>query len=72
MATRGPLTPDHVIRTKRDALIVDGPAEEAVAHYAERYRAYFDRHTDGTENCLDPAPRWAGWPGGGVVAVLRW
>ncbi|GAA4949287.1 bifunctional aldolase/short-chain dehydrogenase [Yinghuangia aomiensis] len=55
VATRGPATPDHVIRTKRTALV--GTDVEA---YAADYDAYFGRnHTRrGTElNRLDPAPR---------------
>ncbi len=52
---QGPLTPDHVIRTKRIPLVgrdVDG--------YADRYRAYFDEHVSrrgGGLTMLDPAPR---------------
>ena len=38
LATRGPTTPDHVIRTKRVALIVEGDPEEAVATFGEAYR----------------------------------
>jgi len=68
LATRGPLTPDHVIRTKRAALVLRADVDAAVDQYAENYRAYFDRYTDGTLNCLDPAPRWALWPDVGVVA----
>jgi rhamnose utilization protein RhaD (predicted bifunctional aldolase and dehydrogenase)/NAD(P)-dependent dehydrogenase (short-subunit alcohol dehydrogenase family) len=55
VATRGPLTPDHVIRTKRIPLLgtdVDG--------YVKAYRAYFEEyeHRRGTPlTMLDPAPR---------------
>lgn len=72
IASRGPLTPDHVIRTKRVPLILDGDAEAAVKRYGEDYRAYFERNASlrNTDNltCLDPAPRWAVWPGRGVLA----
>lgn len=52
LATRGVASPDHVIRTKSEVLWLprqvwrEGRAglEQAVAGYAERYRAYFDRH----------------------------
>lgn len=64
---RGPLTPDHVIRTKRTALIVDEDVDAAVDAYATDYRGYFDKHTDGTLQCLDAAPRWGVWPGHGVL-----
>lgn len=55
LATRGPLTPDHVIRTKRTPMIGTD-----VAGYAHAYRRYFADHADGTTETLtmlDPAPR---------------
>ncbi|MDB5096953.1 MAG: short-chain dehydrogenase [Cyanobacteria bacterium RYN_339] len=64
VSQRGPLTPDHVIQTKRVPLIVGSDVEA----YEAAYRAYFDRNTDGKLTCLDPAPRWAVWPGHGTVA----
>ena len=68
IAGRGPVTPDHIIRTKRVPLFVSDDVEGDVARYGEAYRAYFARHTDGGQACLDPAPRWAVWPGQGVVS----
>lgn len=69
LATRGLLTPDHVIRTKRIPLVVSGEGPDAdVARYAASYDEYFSRHTDGALARLDPAPRWALWPGRGSVA----
>jgi rhamnose utilization protein RhaD (predicted bifunctional aldolase and dehydrogenase)/NAD(P)-dependent dehydrogenase (short-subunit alcohol dehydrogenase family) len=64
IATRGPLTPDHIIRTKQSPLLIPGNDDgehDPVAVYAERYRAYFDRNADARQTCLDPAPRWALW-----------
>jgi rhamnose utilization protein RhaD (predicted bifunctional aldolase and dehydrogenase)/NAD(P)-dependent dehydrogenase (short-subunit alcohol dehydrogenase family) len=55
VASRGPLTPDHVIRTKRVPLI--GRDVEA---YAAAYRAYFEEHAADSPTplkMLDPAPR---------------
>ena len=68
IATRGPLTPDHVIRTKRVPLIVDGDPASAVDIFAQKYQAYFEENTDGTLTILDSAPRWAVWPTKGTVA----
>lgn len=68
IATRGPLTPDHVIRTKRVPLIVTGDAELDTARYIDDYHAYFERNNDDDLTCLDPAPRWAVWPGRGILA----
>jgi len=39
-----------------------------VDRFAEGYRAYFERHDDGTLTRLDAAPRWALWPGHGSVS----
>lgn len=70
IATRGPLTPDHVIRTKVIPLVLgDEPAADAIAAYADAYRAYFARHASSDLRCLDPAPRWIVWPGRGTVAI---
>jgi rhamnose utilization protein RhaD (predicted bifunctional aldolase and dehydrogenase)/NAD(P)-dependent dehydrogenase (short-subunit alcohol dehydrogenase family) len=52
IATRGPATPDHVIRTKRVPMI-----GRDVAGYAESYARYFEEHGDSSLNMLDPAPR---------------
>ncbi len=68
IACRGPLTPDHVIRTKRVPLVVGGDVEADVTRYGEDYRAYFRRHAHAGLTCLDPAPRWAVWPGQGTLA----
>lgn len=71
VAARGPLTPDHVIRTKRAALFVDGDPAASVDAYAQDYRAYFERNAESHLVALDPAPRWAVWPGRGTVAFGR-
>ncbi|MBX3276138.1 MAG: bifunctional aldolase/short-chain dehydrogenase [Sandaracinaceae bacterium] len=68
IATRGPVTPDHVIRTKAVPLVAGTDASADVAAYADAYRAYFARNDDGSRTMLDPAPRWALWPARGLVA----
>lgn len=55
LAGRGPLTPDHIIRTKRVPMI-----GRDVDRYAAAYREYFEahRHRGRTElTMLDPGPR---------------
>ncbi|HEY9761798.1 MAG TPA: SDR family NAD(P)-dependent oxidoreductase, partial [Trichocoleus sp.] len=71
IATRGPITPDHVIRTKPTPVILGATPEADIHTYAEKYQAYFDRNTDGSLTCLDPAPRWGVWPGYGTLAFDR-
>lgn len=67
LATRGPLTPDHVIRTKRHPLIGTD-----VDRYAEEYRQYFhtNEYRARTElTMLDPAPRIVLDPELGMLAI---
>lgn len=67
IGTRGTLTPDHTIRTKRIPVVVGDDMEASVRAYAEEYAAYFQRNHKG-ETMLDPAPRFALWPGQGIVS----
>ncbi|MCK4809942.1 MAG: bifunctional aldolase/short-chain dehydrogenase [Candidatus Omnitrophica bacterium] len=71
IATRGPLTPDHVIRTKPIPVIMGKDLEKDITQYSQSYKKYFERHTDGQLTCLNPAPCWAVWPGYGTVAFSR-
>ncbi len=66
---RGPLTPDHVIRTKPLPLVLEGDSEAAVARYGSDYGKYFQRHAGPGLAQLDPAPRWGIWPGHGTLAI---
>ena len=70
-ASAGPVTPDHVIRTKPKPLILPAPdagslqsfagsAKAAVARYAADYERYFTRNNEragGIKTPLDPMPR---------------
>jgi len=67
-ATRGPITPDHVIRTKRIPVILNGNSEKAVKGFVEDYQKYFEEFKHGSLVSLDPAPRWGVWPGHGTLA----
>jgi rhamnose utilization protein RhaD (predicted bifunctional aldolase and dehydrogenase)/NAD(P)-dependent dehydrogenase (short-subunit alcohol dehydrogenase family) len=69
LAGRGPLTPDHVIRTKPLPLVASGRWIDAVANYGERYDRYFERLHRPEHAKLDSAPRWVVWPGTGFVTV---
>ncbi|HEY2595629.1 MAG TPA: bifunctional aldolase/short-chain dehydrogenase [Chloroflexota bacterium] len=55
ISQQGPVTPDHVIRTRRVAQI-----GRDVARYATEYAAYFEEHAPAAQQplkMLDPAPR---------------
>lgn len=83
LAERGPLTPDHVIRTKERPLWLDGveiarpePLRErlgqALARYRDRYAAYFARQSARSGRSpvrLDPNPTVLLLPGLGLVGV---
>ncbi|UCB55089.1 MAG: bifunctional aldolase/short-chain dehydrogenase [Thiotrichales bacterium] len=71
IATRGPLTPDHIIRTKQSPLIVPADADKentAVSDFAAAYQAYYERNSSAQQRCLDLAPRWAVWKQHGLLA----
>ena len=65
---RGPLTPDHVIHTKRTPLVLAQDAEPAVAGYEREYLEYFERNASPALKVLDAAPRWVVWPDHGVIS----
>ena len=83
LTARGPVTPDHVIRTRPrpmwlSAVPDDGPeslraaAEAAVTAHAAWYRGYYDRGSAALGRALvplDPLPRIVYVPGAGALAL---
>ncbi|MFT5235265.1 MAG: rhamnose utilization protein RhaD (predicted bifunctional aldolase and dehydrogenase) [Shewanella sp.] len=67
IATRGPLTPDHVIRTKRVPVIFDENIEAELSEYASKYIEYFEAHQHG-ETMLNYAPNFAIWKGKAAIS----
>ena len=68
IAGRGPLTADHIIRTKPRPVMLGTDIQNNIDDYVSAYIEYFNRNTDGQVAMLDPAPRWAIWPGFGTIA----
>jgi rhamnose utilization protein RhaD (predicted bifunctional aldolase and dehydrogenase)/NAD(P)-dependent dehydrogenase (short-subunit alcohol dehydrogenase family) len=71
IATRGPITPDHVIRTKRIPVVIDShpaPGVPEVDMFVGSYEAYFERHNRSGLRILDPAPRFGIWRDTGSIA----
>lgn len=69
LSQQGPVTPDHIIRTKRLPLL--GTDVDA---YARDYKSYFDEHapqSKETKSMLDPAPRLVLDPEFGLAAAGR-
>jgi len=59
-ATRGVLTPEHILRTKHQPLIVeDNNIAEALEEFMEGYKEYFETFSTGKEIMLNPAPNYA-------------
>ena len=68
LASRGCLTPDHVIHVKSWPATVSASVQQDVTRFAADYEAYFSRHAEVGLTQLDPGPRWALWPDHGTVA----
>lgn len=78
LATRGVATPDHVIRTKAEPLVLRRDAQDpatmraAVEAFALRYRGYFDAHApfvSEPKKMLSPMPGLVWLEGAGIVGV---
>ncbi len=72
ITSRGPITPDHVIRTKRTAAILESSSDHGddvpeIGTFVEDYERYFAKHNDGQLTMLDSAPRWAVWKHHGTL-----
>ena len=59
IASRGVLTPEHIIRTKRTPMIIEnGNIQEALDFFEEEYVEYYNQFTS-NEIMLNPTPNWA-------------
>jgi len=68
LSTRGPLTPDHSIRTKRIPAVIGEDPSADVSAYAEAYRAYFEKNKEAGQQILPQDPRFSVWKNKGVVS----
>lgn len=68
LASRGPLTPTHIIKTKRVPLILeDNNIQKAIGRYIEDYIYYFNKFNS-DEIMLNPAPNYAVVKNFGVIS----
>jgi rhamnose utilization protein RhaD (predicted bifunctional aldolase and dehydrogenase) len=63
---KGPLTPEHVIRTKPFPAVIDEDLLGSIEQFEQHYSAYFQSHAKG-EIMLDTAPRYGVLKDQGVV-----
>lgn len=68
--TRGVLTPEHIIRTKREPLVLKNrdTIEQKLLEYKKQYELYFDQFATQEMIMLDPTPNYAVIEGFGVVS----
>tara|TARA_Y100000590_G_scaffold346139_1_gene396307 strand:+ start:70101 stop:72074 length:1974 start_codon:yes stop_codon:yes gene_type:complete len=67
LALSGTLTPDHVIRTKPFAWIIENDINASAISFIEKYDKYFNKNKTKGIKKLDNGPKWALWPGKGTV-----
>ena len=71
-ATRGVLTPEHIIRTKHQPLIIDdNNLDEQLEEFVEGYIEYFETFSTSDMIMLNPAPNYAVVHGFGVISIGR-
>jgi len=71
IAARGPITPDHIIHTKRTPAIFgtdESQDAEVLSQYKKDYEAYFNLYNPGHLARLHPAPRWAVLQDSGILS----
>ena len=68
LSLKGTLTPDHVIRTKPFAFVINGNLDKSVKEFENRYNRYFQKYKSKGLEQLDNGPKWALWPGFGTIS----
>jgi rhamnose utilization protein RhaD (predicted bifunctional aldolase and dehydrogenase) len=68
-ATRGVLTPEHILRTKRVPLVLEegDDLENKITEYTENYKKYFKTFAK-DEIMLDPNPNWIVLENFGIIS----
>jgi rhamnose utilization protein RhaD (predicted bifunctional aldolase and dehydrogenase) len=67
VSTRGVLTPEHIIRTKREPLVLENEdIKEALEDYIDRYNSYFNSFSS-SQIALNPAPNYVVAKGFGLI-----
>ena len=68
LSKNGTLTPDHVIRTKPFAWIINNELNKSALSFVKSYNNYFIKNKTDKHKKLDTAPRWALWKNNGTIS----
>jgi rhamnose utilization protein RhaD (predicted bifunctional aldolase and dehydrogenase)/NAD(P)-dependent dehydrogenase (short-subunit alcohol dehydrogenase family) len=68
-AFQGPLTPDHVIQTKRIPMEMGERPLESLDQYVQAFKNEFEENKTPGLECLDPVPRFALWKDRGILSL---
>lgn len=69
ISARGPVTPDHIIHTKKSPAIILNSPEESLTRFQNEYKDYFNRNESEGLSILDQMPRYAYWPKKGALIL---
>ena len=67
LSSSGTLTPDHVIRTKPFAWIIESDFDKSAEKFTRNYDSYFNKYRYKNIKKIRGGPKWALWPGHGIV-----
>jgi rhamnose utilization protein RhaD (predicted bifunctional aldolase and dehydrogenase)/NAD(P)-dependent dehydrogenase (short-subunit alcohol dehydrogenase family) len=68
LCLKGTLTPDHVIRTKPFAWVIEENLKDSSNFFVNQYKKYFLKNTKKGITKLDNGPKWALWKGYGTIS----
>ncbi len=68
LCSNGTLTPDHVIRTKPFAWVLESDLETSAKKFVKKYELYFKKYKTKGLKILNCGPKWALWPKYGTVS----
>ncbi len=68
LVSRGPLTPDHIIRTKRTPVVLDEDFRTDLSDFGNQYDQYFADYAQPDQTKLDRSPRWGLLPSSGTLS----
>jgi len=68
LVQRGPLTPDHTIRTKRFGAFFESDFKAETEEFADNYKTYFETYKEEKHTLINPAPNYGILKDSGLIA----